>query len=43
MSDASLFSAALKGHSCLPKLLSLYGGQGRNRTADASLFRAGAG
>jgi len=26
----------------IPKLLNLNGGQGRNRTADASLFRAAA-
>jgi hypothetical protein len=40
MSDASLFSAGLKRNSYSSRLLSLNGGQGRNRTADASLFRA---
>ena len=40
MRDASLFPAGLERNSCSPKLLSLNGGQGRNRTADASLFRA---
>ena len=39
-SDASLLSAGGAGSAGVCKLLILNGGQGRNRTADAGLFRA---